>query len=979
MPTIVGVTVRLSDPYLNFLKIPWFPEILIIRLQLVRMVTAMLEIPRILTAAAAALLPLSGGATAVPRPQPADTLKVWQAVVSPGQTPVLADVGVDAAETTRELVLTPSQAARVRAGGVRLTERRPPAAPAGHGVFRRYGDITAEMRRAAAEHPDIAKVESIGRTVQGRDILALKVTRAAATTPDGARPATVYLGAQHAREWITVEMVRRLMHRFVTGHGSDAATTALVDGTEIWFLPVANPDGYEHTFSGEPGARLWRKNLRDNNGDGVLGTGDGVDLNRNFGYRWGWDDEGSSPDPAAETYRGPGPDSEPETVALSAFQRRVKPRQSVNFHSSAETLMYGVGWQSTTGAPDDVMYRALTGDGSASAVPGSTATPLSLFGASNGDSAGHAVNVNRVPMVIDEMASCYTAADSDPADAWSPDDCPSEFEFPDDERLIEAEYQRNLPFALSVAASAADPARPASVLHLTAPAFTPHRFTTSAAGTGPQTVSVVSRKSLGTPTVTFRINGGGVRTARTTAWTGGRVYGGTDNLYYDEYRGQVTGARPGDRVEVWFTASGQSSDRFTFRVTAAPATGTLVLADEGAPASRASVYVGALAAAGHRGATVWDVAVQGAPDPLGVLGHYRNVVWEVGDAVSESATTLAVRDFANEGGTVVKAGPTAADGDAVGFVRYWLGVENSFAGTGATAFRGTGELAGVSGTFTGPPATSALFDSLSDTLPADRYPQFAARPAGTYAGLTGRLEPFAGSGMAAVRTPDHRYARLTRTVDLTAVTAAQQPKLTFALAKDALGHYATTVEAHTPGRDDWTTLPDLLGATSSDTPPGCATLLAEHPFLTHYLTATPEGDDCTPEGTTGTWAGQTGESGGWQRTAVDLSRYAGGTVELSITYVSAVTLYGTGVYVDDARLEVGGTPGAATGFETGLDPFTATGPPPGSPAATTGWAQSAAVRHSHAALTTRYGTILGFGLESLPPAQRTALLTRALR
>ena len=71
--------------------------------------------------------------------------------------------------------------------------------------------------------------------------------------------------------------------------------------------------GYQYTFDHE---RLWRKNLRDNNGDGQVSAGDGVDPNRNFAEHWGYDNEGSSPDPADETYRGPSAGSEPETQAL---------------------------------------------------------------------------------------------------------------------------------------------------------------------------------------------------------------------------------------------------------------------------------------------------------------------------------------------------------------------------------------------------------------------------------------------------------------------------------------------------------------------------------------------------------------------------------------------------------------------------------------------------------------------------------------
>jgi zinc carboxypeptidase/immune inhibitor InhA-like protein len=805
---------------------------------------------------------------------------------------------------------------------------------AAQGVFRPYDGargIEAELRQAVARHPGIARLESIGKTVQGRDILAVKVSAGDART----RPASLFLGAQHAREWITVEMVRRLMHHFLDGYGTDPAITELVRTTDVWFLPVANPDGYQYTFGSAPGARLWRKNLH------------GVDLNRNSAYKWGLDDEGSSPDPADETYRGPGPDSEPETRALNAFEHRVRPRLAVNFHSSAQLLMYGVGWQTATPTPDDVMYRALVGDGPDSAVPGNNAQIMSDISTSNGDSAGEAVNVHGVAMIADEMASCFTAADSDPGDAWNPDDCPSEFEFPDDEKLIQAEYQRNLPFAMTVAAAAPDPAR-------TAPDFTPHVFATSWAGSRPQTVSVVARKSLGAPVVHYRVNGGPERTAPTQPWRGGRVYGGTDNLYFDQYRGQVPGARAGDRVEVWFAAAGRAGSRFTYRVAGAPAGNTLVLADEGEPQRNAAVYADALPAA-----TVWDVATQGPPDPLGVLAHFKTVVWEVGSHTSDAATTRAVRDFLNEGGKLIRAGSGAAYADPLSgtgangddFAQYWLGVDSPFTGAGATRFTGSGVLAGATATFTGPQAAATLFAPLK------------AEPAGRYTGLTGPLEPFAGDGMAAVRRGDGKYARLARTVDLTAVTAAQAPKLSFALSYDSLGLNAVTFEAHTPGRDDWTTLPDREGATTPDPPPGCDTLLVTHPFLTHYLTANGE-DDCTPAGTSGSWTGLFGESGGWHRTTLDLSAYAGRSVEIAITYVSDRTVLGTGTFVDDARLEIGGTVTETTDFESGLGPFRAEG----------GWARSGAVQRMYAAVSTDHGLTLGFGLESLPAAERAALL-----
>ena len=134
--------------------------------------------------------------------------------------------------------------------------------------------------RLAAE-PIVKKI-SLGQTDNGRDIWALKVTKDAKTTADNTRPAVLYNAIQHAREWLAGETCRRTLDFFVDNYGRtgnaidhdgdeipDVAAeqvTALVDSRELWFMCVANPDGYEYTFT--PGNRLWRKNLRDNNADG---------------------------------------------------------------------------------------------------------------------------------------------------------------------------------------------------------------------------------------------------------------------------------------------------------------------------------------------------------------------------------------------------------------------------------------------------------------------------------------------------------------------------------------------------------------------------------------------------------------------------------------------------------------------------------------------------------------------------------------
>ena len=155
-------------------------------------------------------------------------------------------------------------------------------------------------------------------------------SRSPRTRADARRqqPAVLYLGAQHAREWITPEMIRRLMHHFVDGYAERPGDPQARRRQRAVVRAGRQPRRLRlHVRAGQ---RLWRKNLRDNNGDGEITADDGVDLNRNFADKWGYDNEGSSPDPASETYRGTAPASEPET-------RRSTARRGASASSSSST------------------------------------------------------------------------------------------------------------------------------------------------------------------------------------------------------------------------------------------------------------------------------------------------------------------------------------------------------------------------------------------------------------------------------------------------------------------------------------------------------------------------------------------------------------------------------------------------------------------------------------------------------------------
>ncbi|KKD04459.1 M14 family metallopeptidase [Streptomyces sp. WM6386] len=960
----------------------------------------------------AGIAPIAQAAESAGSPDP-DGIKVFRAEVTNQQVPLLLAAGQDGHELSEqvpakgtaavEVYLTDQQADKLEKQGVDLTEHTLSAKAekrveaAADGVFRPYsgaGNIKEEILRTGQENPGLTKVVSIGKTVGGQDILALKLTKNAKKTKDGAKPSVLYMSNQHAREWITPEMTRRLLHHYVDNYKSDKRIKEIVDSTELWFVISANPDGYDYTFQSDD-SRLWRKNLRDNNADGTIAIGDGVDLNRNFSYKWGYDNEGSSPTPTSETYRGTTPGSEPETKAIDAFQKRIGFTYGINYHSAAELLLYGVGWQVATDTPDDVLYKSLAGTPDNSAIPGYRPQVSSELYTTNGEADGHASNVNGLAMFTPEMSTCQTASDLYPDDQWNAADCQSVFNFPDDEKLIQQEFEKNIPFALSVAESAARPDQPKSSLGLKAADFTPKTFTTSYSRGADQEVSVVARRSVRDKELKYRVNGGRVEDMALKAWKGGETFGGEDNLYFDEYRAKVADGDPGDKVEVWFTGETRggkrtSSEHFTYTVAARPRADVLVVAEEGAAATQAQTYVDALKANGRK-AIVWDVATLGTPDALGVLDHFKTVVHYTGASVPGNATQLQLRAFLNEGGKLVEAGErTGGNVDLGGgtlsndFSQYYLGAYTRTSLPGTTAFQGVGKLAGAGGALGAAPGnpldTAGSFSVTSDTLPVATFPQFASAGGGTYPGTVNPYGPYEGASMAAVTHSDYAWNRLTRTIDLTSVTAAQAPTLsTRLLWSTEEGYDHAVLEAHTAGADDWTTLPEKNGKTTTTVPAECDAgyFIAAHPALKRYLTLGDGG--CTASGTSGQWNSFTGASAGWQEVSFDLSAYAGKRVEVSLSYITDPGSGGRGVLADNASVVIGGNAVETEGFETSLGAWSVPGPPAGSPAVVKDWGLSGELFKTYGAVTTDDTVLLGFGLEHVTAAaDRATLLGKAL-
>ena len=185
-------------------------------------------------------------------------------------------------------------------------------------------------------------------THEGRPIYWLRISDNP-DTDETVEPEVLYTALHHAREPNSLTQMIYYMWYLLENYETDPEVRFIVDNTELYFMPCLNPDGYIFNQTNEPdGGGLWRKNLR-NNGDGSTG----VDLNRNYGFEWGFDDIGSSPNPNSETYRGPSAFSEPETQAVRAFCQEHEFVVAQNYHTFGNLLIYPWGYSDSPTAESE--------------------------------------------------------------------------------------------------------------------------------------------------------------------------------------------------------------------------------------------------------------------------------------------------------------------------------------------------------------------------------------------------------------------------------------------------------------------------------------------------------------------------------------------------------------------------------------------------------------------------------------------------
>jgi hypothetical protein len=222
------------------------------------------------------------------------------------------------------------------------------------GGFFTVAEIYWHMDNLATLFPALVKpravIDSNNLTFEGRLMYWTKISDNPAA--DENEPEMLYTAAHHAREPAGVSQLIMYMYYLCENYNSNPEIQYIVNNTELYFVPLVNPDGYYYNESTAPsGGGMWRKNRTDH-----MSGFYGVDLNRNYSHNWGYDNMGSSPNDYDDTYRGSSPASEAEVQNIQTLCSQHQFKIALNYHTYSNLLIYPWGYAPSTYTPDSATY-----------------------------------------------------------------------------------------------------------------------------------------------------------------------------------------------------------------------------------------------------------------------------------------------------------------------------------------------------------------------------------------------------------------------------------------------------------------------------------------------------------------------------------------------------------------------------------------------------------------------------------------------
>jgi hypothetical protein len=206
-----------------------------------------------------------------------------------------------------------------------------------------YVEMVATLLELEALYPSIAKVYDIGDALSKSytwgnydklyDIWALRISDN--PTVDEPEPSVTYDARHHAREPVSTEVVLAIAEYYCQNYGAIQFVTDTVDNTEIWIIPMVNPDGHQWVEDVDP---WWRKTLWDYNENHWVDDNEGIDPNRNYDWHW---DLGSW---SSATYGGPFPWSAVEIATMRDHHELHRTCINPSYHSYGEVVLYPFGY-----------------------------------------------------------------------------------------------------------------------------------------------------------------------------------------------------------------------------------------------------------------------------------------------------------------------------------------------------------------------------------------------------------------------------------------------------------------------------------------------------------------------------------------------------------------------------------------------------------------------------------------------------------
>jgi hypothetical protein len=223
-----------------------------------------------------------------------------------------------------------------------------------YGGYFTFAELQTILDQMRTLYPNLVSAKSsIGTSIEGRPILMVKIS----DNPDvdEAEPEMFFNAVHHAREPMSMSQLIFFMWHILENYNTDKDIKTLVNSTELFIVPCVNPDGYVYNQGTNPsGGGMWRKNRR-NNGNGTFG----VDPNRNYAYKWGYDNTGSSPTSSSDTYRGTAAFSEPETQVIRDFCNAHTFSLSFDFHSYGNFCIHPYGYVAANPNPEVSIFQQM--------------------------------------------------------------------------------------------------------------------------------------------------------------------------------------------------------------------------------------------------------------------------------------------------------------------------------------------------------------------------------------------------------------------------------------------------------------------------------------------------------------------------------------------------------------------------------------------------------------------------------------------